>query len=130
MYWCPYPFVNETCFAAYNIESFVWVLNADEFKTLKQYATLYKVPGYEIVNCPLLLYPIDSKSSKSICNAEILVERNMIKNAVPGLLVLQCNKNGCNNKFCYHCRAKIATNTSKCDLCFFLKKRVAQPICF
>lgn len=118
--YCPYPF--EKCandldfryiFEHNHIEKIL--RTEEERNNYREHAEQHAFPGMTRIKCPCPYYGSSLLEIK-ICNTDILVENEDLKNKPIGELILECTQNlSCRKRFCYNCNKVIS---------FF------QPICY
>ena len=107
---CPYPFKDcltkigfKNIFEHHLIEK-ICTTN-DEWMDYICHANKYAFPGFTIIKCP-------------ICNTDILIEIEEIKNTSIGDLIIRCSQNPkCLKKFCYYCKQYVSYYTNSCYDC-------------
>lgn len=107
---CPHPFSgDEGCVSSCGMPNYFShsdirkILNRHEFQMYMNHAERFQFPGYEIVKCPRPLIS-DDTNDISVCGAWILIPINVIQNASPGNIIMECNQNPqCHRRSCYHC---------------------------
>jgi len=114
---CPYPF--EDCVTDIGFKNiFDHNLIKKILKTEKEWnnyishAERFSFPGYIIIKCPMYTrYGI-------LCNTNILVENDFIKNKPIGDVIINCDQNDkCLRKFCFHCKQNIKYYDNECIDC-------------
>jgi hypothetical protein len=127
---CPYPF--QDCLTpigfphVFDHSLIKKICRTDaEWTNYISYSSQYAFPGYYIFKCPMqYTYRNPDQSVASlICNADILIENESLKNIGPGELIIECSQNHhCLKRFCFHCYKMISTYDGNlcydCKYCF------------
>lgn len=144
---CPYPF-NGGCksplgfgypFEHLHIKKIC--RNESEWTMYINHAEEFAFPGFMRYKCPNVI-SMDSDNEEVICNSDILIEHQAIKDTPIGELVVECSQNiKCLKKFCYNCRSCISYFSSMCYTCkfafehenpntynYFFNKNIDRPI--
>ena len=108
--YCPYPFKDcltkigfKNIFEHHLIEKIC--TSNDEWLEYSYHANKYAFPGFTIIKCPM-------------CNTDILIENEAIKNFSIGDLIIKCSQNSkCLKKFCYYCKQYISYYSNSCYDC-------------
>lgn len=114
---CPYPF--DECLTNIGFKNvFDHNLIKKIFKTEKElqnyisHSERFSFPGYTMIKCPMF-----TKFDK-LCNTNILVENDFIKNNAIGDVIINCDQNVlCLRKFCFHCKQYIRYYDTECYDC-------------
>jgi len=115
--YCPYPF--EECKNKMELKNIFNHSDIEKiFKTEKEkndyrlHYNHYIFPGYTIIKCPMEIL------GNNICNADILIENEILKTKGKGEIVLECNQNNwCLKRFCFTCKKIIPYYQSNCNDC-------------
>lgn len=119
---CPYPFedcVNDMGLKNVFDHNLIKRLckSEKEWNDYITHADRYAFPGFTIVKCPVLHYR-GRYMDREQCNANVLLENNLIKSRPIGDLILQCDQNeSCLRKSCFNCKKQINYYQDSCYEC-------------
>lgn len=116
---CPYPF--EDCVTTIGFKNIFdhnlikKICNEQEWTNYISHAENYAFPGYTIIKCPVLYY---KQGERILCNTEILLENEMIKNKSIGDFIVDCTQNAdCLKRFCFNCKQTMSYYHTDCFDC-------------
>ena len=114
---CPYPFkdcVTEIGFKNIFDHNLIRkILKTEkEWNNYISHAERFSFPGYTIIKCPMYTrYGL-------LCNTNILIENEFIKNKQIGDVIIHCDQNEkCLRKFCFNCKQNIKYYDNECFDC-------------
>lgn len=119
---CPYPFkecVNDMGYKNIFDHNVIKKIckSEQEWNDYIIHAERYAFPGFTIVKCPVLHYR-GRYIDREVCNADILLENNLIKSSPIGDLILLCDQNEfCLKKSCFHCKKQLNYYHDSCYEC-------------
>lgn len=119
---CPYPFDQcstdfgfRTIFDHGHIKKIC--RSEYEWTNYERFTEQYAFPGYTRYKCPSTYYEPNTRVS-TICNTDILIENEAIRNSPIGELIVECSQNPlCLRRFCFNCKCTISYYSSMCHDC-------------
>jgi hypothetical protein len=116
---CPYPF--EDCVTSIGFKNIFdhhlikKICNVQEWSNYISHAENYAFPGYTIIKCPVSYY---KRGDRILCNTEILLENNEIRDASTGDFIVDCTQNpDCLKRFCFNCKQTMSYYQTDCFDC-------------
>lgn len=116
---CPYPFKD--CVTSIGFKNIFdhhlikKICNEQEWLNYISHAENFAFPGYTIIKCPISYYKI---GERVLCNTEILLENELIRDTPIGNLIVDCTQNPeCLKKFCFNCKQIISYYQTDCFDC-------------
>lgn len=116
---CPYPF--DDCVTSIGFKNIFdhnlikKVCNEQEWLNYISHAENYSFPGWTIIKCPILYYKM---GERVLCNTDILLENEIIKNNGIGDLIIDCTQNpDCLKRFCFNCKQTLSYYQTDCYDC-------------
>ena len=102
---CPYPF--DDCVTSIGFKNIFdhnlihKICNNYEWENYRIHAENFAFPGFTIIKCPVYYY---RSSNRILCDTEILLENETIKNTPIGEFIVECTQNAdCLKRFCFNC---------------------------
>lgn len=118
---CPYPF--EDCVTSIGFKNIFdhnlikKICDDIEWENYRIHADNFSFPGFTIIKCPVYYYK--GNTTRVLCNTEILLENETIKNTPIGDFIVECTQNAdCLKRFCFNCNQ---TMTYYQDVCYDCK---------
>lgn len=116
---CPYPF--EDCLTPIGFKNVFdhnlirKICNDQEWINYNAHADRFSFPGCTIVKCPVFYY---KSGQRILCNTEILLENEIIKNTAIGDFIVECTQNAeCLRRFCFNCKQTMSYYQTSCFDC-------------
>jgi len=116
---CPYPFGD--CVTSIGFKNIFdhnlikKICNNTEWEAYRIHSENFSFPGFTIIKCPVYYY---KGITRVLCNTEILLENDTIKNTPIGDFIVECTQNAdCLKRFCFNCHQTMSYYQQVCNDC-------------
>ena len=116
---CPYPFGD--CVTSIGFKNIFdhnlikKICNDTEWENYRIHSENFSFPGFTIIKCPVYYY---RGITRVLCNTEILLENETIKNTQIGDFIVECTQNAnCLKRFCFNCHQTMSYYQQVCHDC-------------
>lgn len=116
---CPYPFGD--CVTSIGFKNIFdhnlikKICNDVEWENYRIHSENFSFPGFTIIKCPVYYY---KGITRVLCNTEILLENETIKNTPIGDFIVECTQNAdCLKRFCFNCNQTMSYYQQVCNDC-------------